>query len=215
MSDEHEEIRKYVRDNDEKISELEKKFESNLGIEGVYNTRFTMLMDKLNELKEQIKVIRRFSNKVCDEAANNTEVLRDYFEYRKIWSEKIMKKNAIFGYNDALNTWMMISLHKFSTKVLEKLDSGGDKESGRARLARETAETAEKQRLKIENDSGGEKPPEHDIRSVYYKGNLYWMPKGEVNELISKFVEKLEHCYKHFTKLTLSNLIEEYEEKLK
>ena len=32
-------------------------------------------------------------------------------------------------------------------------------------------------------------------------------------KLISEFVEDLNHCYKYFTKLTLSNLIEKWEAK--
>lgn len=60
------------------------------------------------------------------------EFLRDYFKYRKDWSELIMKKSP---YGSPLDTWMMISLHKFMKDALEKLDSkasGGEKEVGEA-----------------------------------------------------------------------------------
>ena len=112
-----------------KISELEKDNkrirEKIKGFQFASRQNFNGIESKIAELKEwQGWVKERISFAMNQDITINTikEVLREYFEYRKVWSEKIMKKNAIFGFNDALNTWMMISLHKFSSKVLEKLE---------------------------------------------------------------------------------------------
>ena len=40
-----------------------------------------------------------------------------------------------------------------------------------------------------------------------------WKLEGK-KEVISEFVNDLEHIYKYFTKLTISNKIEKWEEKL-
>ena len=63
----------------------------------------------------------------------------------------------------------------------------------------------------IESDLG--------IKAITIKGNLYWMPKGEANDLISEFVKKLGDIIKMLDdpddEVMVRELKEEYEEKLK
>ncbi len=82
-----------------------------------FNTSFTEQIDELKEDNEHLK------KTIFDwllYSSNNRKVLQEYFEYRKIWSEEIMKRMDI-GY--PINTWSMISLHKISKELLEKLES--------------------------------------------------------------------------------------------
>jgi hypothetical protein len=91
----------------------------------------------INELKSDIGNINKILEVITEGrvlelvAFNNLEdVLRDYFKYRKDWSELIMKKSP---FRSPLDTWMMISLHKFMKDALEKLDVGSARQTDDAK----------------------------------------------------------------------------------
>ncbi len=76
---------------------------------------------KLNEIVSNLQSERGYFRQSEQQTNKNTEILREYFEYRKIWSEEIMKRFETRMFKP-IDTWAMISLHKISKELLEKLE---------------------------------------------------------------------------------------------
>ena len=81
-------------------------------------------LGRIEALEKQMKLALENDDEQDDVLETHETVLRDYFKYRKDWSELIMKKSP---YGSPLDTWMMISLHKFMKDALEKFDSNPGK----------------------------------------------------------------------------------------
>ena len=56
---------------------------------------------------------------------------------------------------------------------------------------------------------------ENDIRAVTIKGNLYWMPKTEAEELIKEFVKDLRSVISDNSYDNTHNKIEKWEAMIK
>ena len=82
-------------------------------------------LERIEALEKQMKLALENDDEQDDVLETHETVLRDYFKYRKDWSELIMKKSP---YGSPLDTWMMISLHKFMKDALEKFDASPKKE---------------------------------------------------------------------------------------
>lgn len=92
-----------------------------------------ILKDGMNTIG--IKIENRF-NKI-------ESMLDKYFKYRKTWSELIMKKRKDF-FPSALDTWLMISLHKLAKESIKQLDGEKSVTSERVRTTTERGKSDSK-----------------------------------------------------------------------
>ena len=230
MIDEHEEIRKYIRDNDNRIEELEKKMELERKIK-IWDTKVINKMNKeIAELKEEYEEITNKYRYFEDMISGGMECIHDRWLIKEVLRELINNILLIKSKSPSES-------YDFLVGLLVKLDSGGEKAS--------IVETGQKT---IDGKTGGNppsdsKPPEPALEEKFIKTisnpKLHWYyktPKGEGfldepkeddfildkltkrdKRFISEFLRDLNELgnNEHWIVPPLNNLMMKWEDRLK